>query len=673
MSTQALDLNLTAQNLIKEYDELVQAESELRHQIEILQKRFAALEKEIHDLPSFEGEEEQETNYETLSTEQAAVDQALISKIAELRRITDKIQYSRLQIQSLRMGAEFHLSVMEVWEKESHYRRLLEESGMTTKQALLQEQGYKLPPEYDDASNNDDDDEQNKYHGAHEIYLIDYMRMGRQDIVDLLNGLSDPAKRKSIFEKAKAEYEKTSDYNYGLILAFCYKRGFGTEANEDAAFAIHTQGVSESHPLALMFYAIAALSGSFIEQDQKKAIEYYERATAADQQSFYFPHFMWGHCLWDGEEVEQDEERAVQLFKIAAEKGFRIAAELLVTYYVKRCYGLQNTVNNDDNPDPGAGTAAAAAAATPATTAHTAAPPTPSQSDINAVRAQMYFYASRANELGSSFGKFYLSICYYYGWGVAKDEQRHFELLLQCKTLGCVSAINLLAEHYQDGIEGLLQPDPIQSLQLYFECFRRNYINKLEEFKTLIHDHLSQPEFMAVAYDLCKKCLQGHLLNNPLDSSVIGLFYLHGILLPKDLEKAIICLRKAADAGLEVAATAFVKLSNSGHITISEARKYFQYADYDDEEVDAADENYYFSFMPLFDQIKETWTKLGLDAALNESDNVPRLIAEYAVTTVKEEESSCQAAGSAASAAAAADPTVAPTAAAAHREQCTIT
>jgi len=439
----------------------------------------------------------------------------------------------------------------------------------------------------------------------------DYNRIGRSDIAQLLIQLTIPAKNYiSVFEKAKKEYTQNPDYNWGYVLSLCLEHGFGTEIDKRAAFAIDQRFAEQNHPLALCSVARDYFDANTSEL-AGQAIQFYRKATEPEQQSFYLAHALWGNRLLEGNDGEKNEIEGLAFLQKADEKGCGFATECLISYSLQKLSEkLRSAAEMQGISEADAARASA---------------------ELKEIQEKTYFYSKRGNERGLAIGKFTLAQCYYYGYGVVQSVQQHLKLLKECVAMSLPIAIETLARYYQYGFEGALESNTIQSLILYFKILRAGQsLNSLEDFQKLITDNKTNLEFVTTAYDLCNKCLQGHLLGNELDSFVMGFFYQHGILVQKNIETAILCFQKGADLGNCEAATTLIKLSldpeNAQLIPIALARKYFSYAD--NEEISEVRLHYNAHYLPLLQNLKRTWPTLGV----NMPDGITELIAAYADT-----------------------------------------
>jgi TPR repeat protein len=496
------------------------------------------------------------------------------------------------QIARAMVHCNFQKDILKLWDKEDDYKTILNEAGSTRK-ALLQYQGYTLPLD----------------EPAILLYSSsakDYARIGRHDIADLLIKLTNPENYSAVFEKAQREYTQSPDYNWGYVLSLCLDNGLGTKMDKQAAFAIDSKFAEQNHPLALCGVASEYFDGDLIPLDTEKAIQFYRKATMPEQQSFYLAHALWGMRLIEGEDgIEKNEMAALQLLYMADKQGCSLATLSLIDYFLDKVLEPTAEIQN--------------------TTATDAAN---SVAEMKGIQEKIYFYSKKQMNLHLVSGKFYLAECYEYGYGVVQNLQEYLSLLKQCAAMKYPAALETLATHYQFGFEGL-QSDAIQSLILYFEYLRSGHpLDRLEDFQALLADNKTNHEFMRTAYELCKKCLEGHLLDNELDSFVMGLFYQHGILVPQNIAKAILCFKQGADSGNAEAATSLVQLSlqpeYANLIPITLARKYFSNA-YTDE-VSEVRLHYYDHYLPLFRKLQNTWLTIGV----NMPDGVSELITAYA-------------------------------------------
>lgn len=602
MSTLKQDLLTTLELENKQHHAAAEA---CQKSIESLQNRRREITQKIKEL--IEADSMQQERLEILRKEHGSLTQELNSKEKELKELNEKLKLSTMQI-------AFQKDILDLWSQEKYYSGLLDE--LSTEEALLKLQGYVVLPE-----------------GGNElintIFVSDYLRIGRKDIAELLHALNDPKNHDSIFKKAKMEYSKNPDYNYGIILSLCYEYGYGTKVDKKAAFKIDERFANEKHPLALCSLANEYLDGDIVEVDQKRAIEYYQTAIAPKQELFYLPHYIWGDHLLDGEGVEKDEIRGLELLKIAHEKGIELATITLAKYFSHKITELEETLINIQDAAEGA----------------EQNEPLVTEAEITQAKEQTFYYAKMAFESKSIFGKYLYALCLAKGWGVTQDLGRFLSMMNECRAEGYSPAIADMATEYQFGIQEILPANPLESVKLHFEALRRNYFLAFEQFKELLSNNVNNPTFMDIVYDLFKKCLQGHLLDNPLDSTVIGMFYLEGVLVQRNPKIAILCLQKAADSetleAATVAATALVRLARSNEhstlISMSEAHRYLAMAGYS-EEMEHVRKHYHSSFMPLFKTLKETWSTIGLGANWAMPDGITHLIADYADTILEEKD-----------------------------------
>lgn len=547
---------------------------------------------------------------------------------------------------SLEMAtSNFQNNITALWEKEKEYRKLLDESKLSTRELLLQEQGFVV---VDHVFNHDIYDD-NEFDTAH-IFLTDFMRLGRYDIINIFKKLHDPSQdHKTIFAMINEHYDKTQDSDYGYLLSYCYGKGLGTEVDLKKMLELDQSLAERGYPLTLVEMASYYRLGKFFTKDIKKAQEYYQAATRPEQQDFYFSHFLYGFYLLkgeiDGDKIEQNINEGLRLLAIAAEHKQIFASMALATYYIK----ADDTCTNKYE--------------------------------------KFYYYSKQLADLNHPSGSWFLARCYEKGYGVAKDQQQYLALLSKSAILGNKNAILELDNFYcfdfpigvpvgdkqyvipflrycfeglrynhaasthteedsdsdveqendkkknPENNEGEEESDDEDLVDQFLGVLKSTNIDKFAAIKSVVSENYNV-DILLVAYELCCKCLQGHLLDHPTDSLIMGKFYQEGFLVPRDIKIAAACFKKAADLGskkiAEEASNALMLLLNSDEETSLPPALIFSYYEKssknpENKAIYDKSANHLENFMPFFNTINDTWKSLGVEMP----KDVNEIIEEY--------------------------------------------
>lgn len=531
---------------------------------------------------------------------------------------------------SLEMAtANFQQNILALWEKEKEYRKLLDEDRISTKEALLKEQGFVV---YD---NDDYDNDIAKIPSMERMSMIktDYLRLNRYDIIELLKGLQEGTSQdhKKIFSTIEAQYLSNQDPDYGILLSCCYSEGLGTEIDVKKHLELECTLAEKGHPLALTCLAKYYINGEFVTngtrmatvtivtKDIKKAIAYYKAATHPKQKDFYIPHLYYGiallHNRFEEETTEQNIKEGLLLLEMAAENKHIYASIVLAQYYFKAGETCSNRYE------------------------------------------KCYYYAKQAADLNHCTGILLLARCYEKGYGVTRDHQKYVALLHKAAAFGSKRAISLLDSacgFVSSALETFPNHQPsdfvVSLLRYCFEGLRYGHsisydvehdvdsedesIDKFQQIKKIVRDYNENIEVMQAAYKLCCQCLQGHLLDHPTDSLIMGTFYQEGFLVPRDIKKAAACFKKAADLGskrvAEEAANALMLLFSRDEETFLRSSLIFSYykkssKNTQNQAIYEKSLNHVNNFMPFFDTIKNTWEFLGIQMPIG----IDNIIAEY--------------------------------------------
>ncbi len=124
-----------------------------------------------------------------------------------------------------------------------------------------------------------------------------------------------------------------------LILADCYKRGWGTEVQPEQAFRWYMKAAERGNLKGMQGVANCYVEGFGTEKDLKLALDWQMKAAeAGDTDAMLYI----ARSYEDGEIVEKDPAKAFELFKKAAEAGNAKGMYDLAGYYMNGAGGVMD-------------------------------------------------------------------------------------------------------------------------------------------------------------------------------------------------------------------------------------------------------------------------------------------------------------------------------------------
>ncbi|GBC08662.1 hypothetical protein RclHR1_00830013 [Rhizophagus clarus] len=192
--------------------------------------------------------------------------------------------------------------------------------------------------------------------------------------------------------------------NATIMLGVFYRYGFGTEINNKKAFKLFEKVEKNGNNAMAQCY----MGELYIENNNEaKAFEFFKKS--ADN-GFSESQLHIGKCYYEGIGTEVNKTKAIEIYKIAAEKG----ESCCVQNELGKLYELGRDMNKDLN--------------------------------------QAVYWYNKAIESGCMAAKYNLGQCYQYGNGVEKDERKAFEYYKNSASQGHFFAQFQLSECYYKGI-----------------------------------------------------------------------------------------------------------------------------------------------------------------------------------------------------------------------------
>lgn len=354
------------------------------------------------------------------------------------------------------------------------------------------------------------------------------------------------------YAKAKALFEQALDAgcveaNEGLSGLYLYGKGVEADGRTAVAYAEKALEANEIgfRLNAMTHIAHAYLNGIGVEQDNEKAMEMYRKAAEIGTSAAFANY---GDCYYYGNGVEQDYAEAIKWYEKAAEKGNTY--DLALCYYegkgVEQDYAkamelfLQCLDSGVTNMDTGANKA--------------------------------YLYIGYMYEKGWSVEQDYVTaldwylkgardgdptcmrnaaIYYRNGWGTEKNMDRAVELYEQAAIHGSGSSYGSLGYLYETGAEGIAQ-DTAKAVYYYEKGAELGSSYCYGQLGWLYGycANLGIETDMEKARGYFEK---GAELGNAYSNERLGNFYEYGTTVEKDPEKAVeyylIALEKAKEDG----------------------------------------------------------------------------------------------------------------------------
>lgn len=133
---------------------------------------------------------------------------------------------------------------------------------------------------------------------------------------------------KQSYEYAAQWYQKAADKNHSLAsynLSLLYRDGLGIKKDAKKSFKYCLIAAESGVSLAQNNLGWMYLEGVGVAKDHKQAFYWFSQAARERTEAIYHLAF----CFEKGYGIDADEEKANQLYQIAADSGFQLAQERL--------------------------------------------------------------------------------------------------------------------------------------------------------------------------------------------------------------------------------------------------------------------------------------------------------------------------------------------------------
>ncbi len=210
-------------------------------------------------------------------------------------------------------------------------------------------------------------------------------------------------------------------------LAACYLYGLHDfEINQAKGFQLALESAQKGLPEGIGLLGICYLYGLGTKADENKAFECFEKAAKLGCD---FAIYNLGVCYVEGTGVEQNAERGLEILQKSADDNFEDSINYLADIYQKH-----------DVPE------------------------------------EAFKLLKKGNNLGNLQSQTRLGLCYLLGEGTTKDVQKGFGLIQEAAENHLFGfALYLMGMIYEEGVEGLVEPDPDIAKIYYKKAVENGY------------------------------------------------------------------------------------------------------------------------------------------------------------------------------------------------------
>jgi TPR repeat protein len=264
-------------------------------------------------------------------------------------------------------------------------------------------------------------------------------------------------------EKAIEWYTKTAEYHHSpsmLNLAMIYIYNNGEYKNLSEGMKWLDLAIEENNARAMSEKAYILLEHDDLEHDVPKAKELLERASELGDD--YAPYRLARGYQNAEFGEEHDYQKAFELYKLAVERNYIYAIEMLGRYYRA---GIVS------EPDP----------------------------------EKAIEYYNRAIEHNSDYARVELALCYEEGFGVEHDDHKAFELLKQAAENGYTYADIKLGYYYINGIVG--EPDNDKAFEHFNAAAEKGHPDGLYNVGRIYKYAIGRPENPELALEYFHKAV----------------------------------------------------------------------------------------------------------------------------------------------------------------------
>jgi len=347
-------------------------------------------------------------------------------------------------------------------------------------------------------------------------------------------------------EEAVKWLGKAAEQGYSsamLDLAECYRDGVGLSKDINTAR-------EWSRKAAIGFYNEAAKGGTNADEvqynlaecyemneDYKEAFEWYNKASKTQYESLSGQAMLkLGEFYNEGKGVNQDSDKAVELYIKSAKNGSYAAIDKLNELAKggdKRVLDALKEISEKQAKEKMEGEAA---------TQYLLGAQYYEGDGVKKDITKAIECFTKAAELGDASSYYFLAEFYYSGEGVKKDNEKAFEYYLKAAQMGYTEAIYCVAVHYYNG-EGVKQ-DRGEAVKWYLKAAQQGHADAQYQIGSYQNTHSES------VLDALKEISEKRAKESDASKLfLLGIQYLNGDGVKKDLTKAFECFLKAAQMG----------------------------------------------------------------------------------------------------------------------------
>lgn len=454
-----------------------------------------------------------------------------------------------------------------------------------------------------------------------ELLSFDFKRQNKNILAQLCLDLCQPQKARTAFLSIKSHVDLNNDLDsesldYLILLSKCYKHGLGTKRDRKRSFKFCKIAADKQHPIGLMEYAEEFLveDSKFVKKDVKKARELYQLAVQSTL--WRTPHVKYGYQLICDNDVygnenssEEDIATGINLLTLAGEAGFIGAWTLLGSLYSS---DSDTHLKPDDK--------------------------------------RTLYYIQQAVKEGCPMASWVLGIFNLAGetetiksMGISPNISEGISLVRSSAAKGYRSAQYQLGYFLECGLADPNDPNvniPVdlkQAIELYYFASIQCSLEALEHLKRCYFAKGCNTDIPEDTRNLVcqqiKECVrkyyQAARLGNTVACYNLAYCYREGIIVKKNMKKAIHYFEKASEKGLGEADIELAAFYDQGLGTLnspSQALECYKDAVVDDSDHLPAFLRYNDAFTPLKNLVTEYFEETGIQPATVFS----KLVAEYA-------------------------------------------
>ena len=310
--------------------------------------------------------------------------------------------------------------------------------------------------------------------------------------------LGNPEYIPESFSQGLEEKAEKGDAKAQNDLGIAYLLGKGVEKNRKKAFEIFKKSNDQGNIVAGYYMGICLGSGDGVEQNKEKAVYYIQKA--ADEGLVEAENTLAG-IYFTGEGVEKDEAKAISILKKASDKKYPLAT-----------YNYANLTMEKSSSD---------------------------SERKEAFKIMEHLAEQEEPDAQTAVGIWNLN-----GKGTSKNEEEAFRWLRRAVENGNKEALYKLAEMYEKGVGTKI--DRIKAL----ECYAKHALEDPDAIVTItMMSKLSETEQKVRDQKVFEVASWHADKGNRKMQAVLAGFYQSGVVVEKNLKKAVELFKKSAEQG----------------------------------------------------------------------------------------------------------------------------